>query len=134
MKKILLDTNAYASLLAGDEAVLEALSTADLVFMSVMVIGELLTGFRGGNREQANRDNLDAFLRRSPVRTLAVSRATAEVFAVVKHQLKRAGSPIPLNDVWIAAQTIESGAWLVTYDGHFKAVAGLLLWGVLQEE
>jgi tRNA(fMet)-specific endonuclease VapC len=128
MTKVLLDTNAYTSLLAGDETVLEALSGAATVFMSVVVLGELLAGFRGGAREGENRRRLDQFLRRGPVRTLDVNRATAEVFGALKQQLRADGSPIPVNDVWIAAHSVEVGAWLVTHDRHFLSVQGLLLW------
>ncbi len=99
-----------------------------MIFMSVVVLGELFAGFKGGNRERDNLRKLDEFLRRSPVRTLEVTRGTAEVFGEIKTQLKLGGKPIPLNDVWIAAHAIESGAWLVTYDRHFHNVAGILLW------
>lgn len=128
MTRVLLDTNAYTALLVGDEDVLDALAGADMVLMSVIVLGELFAGFRGGAREQENRRQLDEFLRRTPVRTIDVTRTTAEVFGALKQQLKAAGTPIPLNDVWIAAQAVESGAWLVTYDRHFLSVPGLLLW------
>ena len=128
MRKIILDTNAYAALLAGDEAVLEELAAADRILMSVVVLGELYAGFKGGSRERENVDLLDEFLRRPAVLTLDVTRATAEVFGVVKNRLRRAGTPIPINDVWIAAHAIETGSWVVTLDRHFALVPGLLLW------
>jgi tRNA(fMet)-specific endonuclease VapC len=134
MTKVLLDTNAYTALLAGDETVLDALAGAETVFVSVVVLGELFAGFRGGAREAENRKQLEAFLGRTPVRTLEVSRATAEVFGAVKRQLQVAGTPIPVNDVWIAAHAVEMGAWLLTYDRHFCAVPGLLLWAALAHE
>ena len=65
--------------------------------------------------------------------TLDVTRATAEVFGVVKNQLKQAGTPIPINDVWIAAHAIETGSWLVTFDRHFTLIPGVLLWDRLAE-
>jgi len=133
MKRVLIDTNAYAALLAGDEAVLEPLAAADRVLMSAVVLGELHAGFKGGARESANRELLEEFLRRPTVLTIDVTAATAEVFGVVKHQLKAAGTPIPINDVWIAAQAIETGTWLITYDRHFMRVPGLLLWDGLPE-
>jgi tRNA(fMet)-specific endonuclease VapC len=134
MKKVLLDTNAYTSLLAGDEKVLDALAGADRVFMSTVVLGELFAGFGGGSRERDNRRRLDDFLRRPPVRSLDVTRGTAEVFGEIKNQLRRAGTPIPMNDVWIAAHAVENGAWLVTHDRHFLEVGGLLLWSELVRE
>lgn|GEM_PF-717222 len=56
---------------------------------------------------------------------------TAEVFGHVKSDLKEAGNPIPINDVWIAAHAIETGAIVITYDSHFRKAAGLRLWDVI---
>jgi tRNA(fMet)-specific endonuclease VapC len=134
MKSVLLDTNAYAALLAGEEAVLDALASAELVLMSAIVLGELHAGFKGGRQERDNARVLEDFLRRPAVRVLDVTRTTAEVFGVLKHQLRQAGTPIPINDVWIAAHALESGSWLITYDRHFIKVPGLLLWDVLAQE
>jgi tRNA(fMet)-specific endonuclease VapC len=128
VKRALLDTNAFAALLAGDESILEALAASDQVLMSAVVLGELHAGFKGGSRERENVELLEDFLRRPAVRTLDVTRATAEVFGVVKYALKKAGTPIPINDVWIAAHAIETGSWLLTYDHHFTSVPGILLW------
>lgn len=128
MKKILLDTNAYARLLAGDETVLDAIADAEVVYLSVFVLGELYAGFRGGAREADNRRRLRDFMRRSSVHILPASEQTAEVFGDLHHRLKSAGTPIPLNDLWIAAQAVEAGAFVVSYDEHFSVIPGLLLW------
>lgn len=128
MTKVLLDTNAYTRLLRGDKDVLEALGRAQTVFMSVFVLGELYAGFSGGDRETENRAQLDDFLRRPTVRILSATQETSDIFGTVKHRLLNAGTPIPINDVWIAAHATESGSHLVTYDTHFEKVAGLLLW------
>jgi tRNA(fMet)-specific endonuclease VapC len=128
MKKLLLDTNAYSRLLCGDQDVLEALGRATTVYMSIFVMGELYTGFKGGNRESENRSQLQEFLRRPTVRILVATEETAEIFGTIKHQLSKAGSPVPINDVWIAAHAMESGSHLVTFDTHFEKIAGLLLW------
>ena len=128
MRKALLDTNAYTALRRGDEAVLDVLGRADTVFMSAIVLGELHAGFKGGSREAENRKELDEFNSRPTVRILHVTQETAEIFGTIKHRLRRAGTPIPINDVWIAAQATENGAYLVTYDEHFANVPGLLLW------
>ena len=128
MKKILLDTSAYVRLLSGDQDVLDALGRADTVFMSVFVLGELYAGFRGGRKESENRELLDDFLRRSTVRILPATRETADIFGITKHRLRTAGTPIPVNDVWIASHATESGSHLVSYDSHFARVPGLLLW------
>jgi tRNA(fMet)-specific endonuclease VapC len=128
MKRVLLDTSAYTALLTGDQGVFAKLSAAETVFMSIIVLGELYAGFRAGSKERQNRDRLASFLAKPSVKILPATQDTAEVFGVVKDGLRRAGTPIPINDVWIAAQALEAGAQLVTYDAHFSKVKGLLLW------
>jgi len=128
MKKILLDTNAYTRLLCGDSEVLDALGLAGTVFMSVFVLGELYAGFKGGQRDAENRAQLNDFLTRPTVRIMTATQETAEIFGTIKNRLKENGTPLPINDVWIAAHATESGSHLVTYDTHFAKVPGLLLW------
>jgi len=128
MKKILLDTNAYTRLLTGDEKVLETIADAATVYMSVFVLGELFAGFSGGSREKENREILNRFLMKPTVKILNATAETAEVFGLVKYNLKNAGTPIPINDAWIAAHAIGTGSEIVTYDAHFKNVPGLRLW------
>ena len=128
MKKVLLDTNAYVRLLRGDQDVLDVLGNADTVFLSVIVLGELFAGFKGGGRDVENRRQLDDFLRRPTVRILSATLETAEIFGDLKERLRKAGTPIPINDVWIAAQTMESGSYLISFDAHFAAIPGLLRW------
>ncbi len=128
MKKILLDTNAYSAFLKGDEKILNVLSGADTVYMSIIVIGELFTGFKGGIKETKNRDILHKFLDKPTVLILDATLETSEVFALIKNTLKKSGTPIPNNDVWIAAHAMETGSVLITYDEHFKNIPGLRLW------
>ena len=126
--KVLLDTNALSALWSGDERVLEALGQAECVFMSIIVLGELFAGFRGGTRIKENRARLTGFLAKPTVRTLELSTETAEVYGQIKDALKRAGTPIPINDVWLSAQAIETGSVLITFDRHFGNVRGIRLW------
>jgi len=128
MSRILVDTSAYSRLLLGNADVQQALETADLVYMSIFVLAELYVGFKGGSKERRNRDILTRFLSRPTVRVLSATPETAEVFATIKHGLKRAGTPLPLNDVWIAAHALETGAVLATFDAHFHKIPGLRLW------
>ena len=126
--KVLLDTNALTALWRGDERILEALGQAERVLLSVIVLGELHAGFRGGSRLVDNRDRLKDFLGKPLVEALEVSSETSEVYGQIKDSLRKAGNPIPINDVWLSAQAIESGAVLVTFDEHFRHVAGLRRW------
>jgi tRNA(fMet)-specific endonuclease VapC len=128
MRAVLLDTNAYAKYLRGDPRVLEALAGAGLVYMPVIVLGELYAGFRQGSMEKENRQALETFLGKPAVRVLEATRETADYFGLIKSSLKKAGQPLPANDIWIAAHALETGSVLVTYDVHFKFVPGLRAW------
>jgi tRNA(fMet)-specific endonuclease VapC len=128
MRSVLLGTTAYVAFLAGNQAVLDALSQAESVFLSVIVLGELHAGFRGGHKRAENEKILEEFLTRPGVLPLFVSLETARIFGEIKAGLSRAGTPVPINDVWLAAQTVETGSVMVTLDAHFRRVPGLRLW------
>ena len=126
MKSILLDTNAYSAILRNQgEFVLDAIDEVENLFFSVVVIGELYAGFRNGSRFHENTVFLKEFLS-DPIVTIAdVNEETAEIFGELKSVLKKQGTPIPLNDIWIAAQCVEMGSVLVTFDKHFSNIPGL---------
>lgn len=127
--KVLIDTNAYSDLMRGDEAVAALLDSAEVVYLSAIVAGELLSGFKGGSRERENRAILDEFIRKGgKTIVLPVSLDSSERFAQVMESLRKKGRPLPINDVWIAAQCLETGAILVSSDAHFQGVDGLLVW------
>ena len=128
MNKVLLDTNAYGAYLQGDQKVLNTLADADTTFISIFVLGELYTGFKGGIRETKNVEILHRFLRKTTVIILEATQETAEIFGTVKNSLKLAGTPIPINDVWIASHALETGSVIVTYDKHFDVVPGVRVW------
>ena len=125
--KRLLDTNAYAALKRGHEGVAGLVRQLSELVFSIVVVGELLFGFRNGGRYDRNTKELDEFLADARVRLLPVTRATADRFGRIATALRKTGKPIPSNDIWIAAHAFESGAELVTFDDHFEAVAGLAL-------
>ncbi len=128
MNRILLDTNAYTAFLTGNERVLNALAEAETTFFSAIVVGELYAGFCGGNRLKENKALLARFLQKSNVRVLDVTAETGEVFGQIKNELQKAGTPIPLNDIWLAAQAMETGSVIVSFDAHFDQVSGLRRW------
>ena len=128
MKKILIDTNAYSRFPAGDENVLAVLIKAQIAYMSVFVMGELFAGFKGGNREGENKILLERFLQKPTIRILNASAETAEIFGMIKNNLKKAGTPLPVNDIWIASHAVETGSTVIKYDAHFKKIPGLRLW------
>ncbi len=59
---------------------------------------------------------------------IVLSSETWEVFGLLKSNLMKAGALIPINDVWIASHGLETGSVVITYDKHFKKIAGLRRW------
>ena len=124
--RLLVDTNAYTALFAGNEGIADLISDSEAILLSAVVVGELLDGFLGGTREEENRHDLEQMRAKSRTVVVPITADTAEWFATVKQQLRRKGTPIPINDVWIAASALEHGATLVSLDRHFENVDGLL--------
>jgi tRNA(fMet)-specific endonuclease VapC len=122
----MLDTNAYVALKRNHGAVAVLVREASELVFSTVVLGELLFGFRNGSRFERNLAELDAMLGHGRVSLMDVTRTTADRFARIAATLRKAGTPIPSNDIWIAAHAFESGAELVTFDRHFEAVPGLV--------
>ncbi len=114
----------FSDSLLGEDAVLNYLSQAEIVHMSTIVMGELFAGFRGGNKYETNVNYLKQFLAKPTVMETSLSRETAEIFGEIKDNLKQSGTPLPINDIWIASQVMEQGAVLITYDRHFKKIPG----------
>jgi tRNA(fMet)-specific endonuclease VapC len=132
MTKILLDTNAYSSFLSGDKSVFDYIVEAEVIYISTIVIGELFAGFHGGGKLSQNREELKSFLSKDGVEVIDVTVETAEIFGEIKAGLSKKGKMIPLNDIWIAAHSIETGSKLITYDKHFKNISGLRIWEELK--
>ncbi len=127
MRQMLIDTNIYSYALKGDGDVFEVLRKTDEIGFSVISIGELLSGFKGGGREQKNREELEIFLDSPRVVVYSVNEDTSEVYAEIINNLRKIGRPVPTNDIWIAAVAFQNGLKLFTKDTHFKAIAGLSL-------
>ena len=123
--KVLLDTNAYVAFRRGHSEVVELVRNSETVVLSVVVVGELLFGFRNGSKFGSNVGLLERFLDHPQVRLLDITFETAERFGILSSDLKRRGSPIPTNDVWIASHVFESGTELVTFDRHFERIDSL---------
>jgi len=127
MKRLLIDTNIYSLALRGDQGVAEILQKADVVGLSTISIGELLSGFKGGSRDAKNREELNMFLDSPRVESYPVDEDTAEYYAEILNNLKESGKPIPTNDIWIAACAFQHGLKLFSADAHFRSVQGLVL-------
>ena len=89
------------------------------------MLGELDAGFRLGSRYRENTRALEEFLEQAYVQVDPITADVARRYGETFERLKRAGTPIPTNDIWIAAATFDRGAHLVTFDRDFAHVADL---------
>lgn len=124
--KVLLDTNIYAGFKLGRTEIVSFLIEADVILLSPIVLGELLFGFRHGTKLEKNLAELRAFLDHDAVEVIPIREVTADRYARIAERLKRQGTPLPTNDIWVAAQAMEHGAELVTMDRHFEKIDGLV--------
>lgn len=127
MSRVLLDTSAYSAFMRGDETVKEVLQRVDAIYLNAVVLGELRVGFLRGRARQKNEERLRQFLASSRVSIVAVDDETAERYAVILNGLWTAGTPIPTNDIWIAASAMQFGLTVLTTDAHFIKIPQILV-------
>ena len=123
--RIALDTNRLTDLFQGDAPLASFLGTCDEVWIPFVVLGEIKAGFYGGTRQSHNDSLLTSFLGRETVAILYAGRETTEHYGRLFVQLKRAGTPVPDNDLWIAVLALEHDLTLVTRDRHFEKIPQL---------
>ena len=123
----LLDTNAYVALKRDQPETKELVRDCERLYISIVVLGELYFGFHDGTRLRQNLAQLEEFLEHPLVEVAPLTVTTADRFGRIATQLKRCGTPIPTNDIWIAAQAMELGVELISFDQHFEHVPGLVL-------
>jgi tRNA(fMet)-specific endonuclease VapC len=109
--------------LVKEDAVTQKLANAQEVFVPSIALGELYFGAGKSTRAKENTTRIDEFASSSTV--LFCDTATAKQYGVIKSQLKISGTPIPENDIWIAATATQYQLILVTRDRHFLTVEGL---------
>jgi tRNA(fMet)-specific endonuclease VapC len=123
--RVALDTNRYTDLCRGDRAVVEAIELADEVWLPFIVLGELRAGFAVGTQGPRNEASLRRFLLKPGVAVLFADEQTTHHYATVYRQLRKQGTPIPTNDMWIAAIVLQHSLTLYDRDGHFDALPQL---------
>ena len=100
---------------------------SNAISLNPVVLGELLAGFRRGGHGRRNRALLDELLDSPRVVVVAIDEETSGFYAEVHTALRRAGTPIPTNDIWIAASAMQHGLRLVTTDRHFERVGQVVV-------
>jgi predicted nucleic acid-binding protein len=120
---VILDTNGLSALADGESSLEPILREAAEVALPVIVLGE----FRYGVRQSRDRQRYEQWLTESlgNFRILDVDSETATSYASIRVELKKAGTPIPSNDVWIAALCRQHSLFLLSRDRHFDLVVGI---------
>lgn len=125
--KVMIDTSAYSAYLRGNAEVKQALQGADEIYLNPVVLGELYAGFAHGGREKKNRDILGEFLASPRVQVAIIDQETAERYAAIITYLRTKGTPIPTNDLWIAATAMQYGLKLITTDGYYRNMPQIII-------
>ena len=125
IKTIIIDTNAYSEFKKGNPAAVEIIRSVVNIVLCPIVIGELLAGFVLGTREETNRKELKEFILSKRVIVINIDNLTAECFAHIFKSLKIKGTPLPTNDIWIAALAKQYEYPIFTFDKHFLQVENL---------
>lgn len=124
--RVALDTNRYVDFARGDEEVVEILEHAEAILLPLVVLAELRAGFAVGTRGARNEGGLQRFLLRPGVSLLFPDEQTTHHYASVFRQLRQQGTPIPTNDLWIAALVIQHGLVLCSRDTHLDHLPQIL--------
>ncbi len=120
--KLSLDTSAYSHFKRGHAEVIDLIDAADWIGMTVVMLGELRAGFGLGKRRAENERELTKFLASPVVHVLAVDEEASRIYADIVIALRNVGTPLPSNDIWIAAVSARDGATILTFDEHFRAI------------
>ncbi len=118
---MILDTNALSAMADGEAEIAIILRQQKRIALPVIVLGEFLYGIA----QSRHRNDYEEWLTRTLplVDVLPVIEQTTEHYSAISVNLRRAGKPIPTNDIWIAALAREHGLPVLSRDGHFDDVA-----------
>ena len=125
--KILIDSNRYRDFCEGRPDAVAVIQQADEIGLPTIVLGELRAGFACGTRGLANEAQLNRFLNSPRVRLLSVDEDTTHHCASLFRQLRQQGTPMPTNDLWIAALAVQHGFTIFSRDAHFRLLPQLPL-------
>jgi len=124
--RVLVDTSAYSAFFRGHSGVKALFQKVDEIVLSPIVLGELRAGFIAGAHRRKNERELDLFVRSSRVSIASIDEETSGYYAAIVHSLRIAGTPVPTNDIWIAASAMQHGLQVITTDRHFAKIPQIL--------
>jgi tRNA(fMet)-specific endonuclease VapC len=117
--RILVDSNRYQDFCEGEPQAVHVIRRAAEIMIPFIVLGELRAGFACGTRSYKNEQTLTRFLNSPRVKQLFADEDTTHQYARLFKQLRKQGTPIPTNDLWIAALALQHDLLLFTRDNHF---------------
>jgi len=117
---VLIDTNAFSRLMQGDICAIRTANGASRLLLCSVVLGELESGFRSGNRYDKNCEDLADFSNDPKVEKVFSTEITVLNYGKLMASLRGAGTKIPTNDVWIGAFAKEHNATVFSYDHHME--------------
>jgi predicted nucleic acid-binding protein len=120
--RIAIDSNRFIDFCAGDEAAADTFERAALLVIPFVVLAEIRVGAQLCKKGEEQVRILNTLLNQPGVRTAHTTDGTAHHYASIYSQLRRKGTPIPTNDIWIAAIALEHGLILYTRDAHFDKI------------
>lgn len=123
--EIAVDTNRYRDFVDGNPEAAGVFRSAAMIHLPLIVLGELRAGFAVGSRGAENETVLEQFINRPGVNLLLPTSDTTRHYAMLFRQLRSAGTPIPTNDLWIAALVLQNGLHLFSRDNHFDVIPQL---------
>lgn len=123
--RLAVDSNRYGDFCAGDARAVEVLRSAAEIFVPLIVLAELRAGFAHGTRREHNEKVLVRFMNSNRVRVVAPDEQTTHFYAQVYADLRKRGRPIPTNDIWIAAISMQHDLVLFDRDRHFDQIPQL---------
>lgn len=120
---MILDTNAISALEGRDERLIAAIEDLPVLILNIISLGE----YRYGIDRSRYRSKLTIWLNAliSKAEVLAPGLDTLPIYSQIRQQLKDAGTPIPANDVWIAAIALQHNMAIISQDAHFDKVTGI---------
>lgn len=121
--RLAVDTNAVIAYREGIVTVCTLIEMADILFLPVVVMGELFYGALNSAKPKKNEQAVHKLSTQFVL--VPIDEAIAIRYATIRLKLKKMGHPIPENDIWIAATCLELGISLLTRDGHFDYIHGL---------
>ncbi len=123
MSRYCLDTSAYIEFLRGDSRAVATIDRASWIGFPTVALGELYAGFALSARHREDAVRLRNFLAHPAVETIQVDDEVAHEYGQLVAELRANGTPLPANDIWIAACAARTSSVVLTRDSHFTRIA-----------